>query len=81
MIDDLKTYRNEVNERARELQEIIPEVMTPQDLCYWVTALLQTAADLGACGSLDEEGMHGILQVFMENAVQMHNETNREHIH
>lgn len=78
---DIKTYRHEVNERAREIQEIIPEVMTPDNLCYWVTALLQTAADLGACGSLDEEGMHGILQVFMEHAVQLHNENNRERIH
>ena len=72
-------FMNEVDAKARQIQELIPEVLSIRELATWIGAMLRTTAELAQCGEFEDETIVGGLETYLEVARQLFREKQEIH--
>lgn len=68
-----------VSECADQIQTLIPEVLTRNQLVFWTAALLRTATELSLCGDFEREAVVDMLNKFFDQIETMDIEQQKVH--
>jgi hypothetical protein len=72
-MDDLSPdqFMEGVSDRAGKVQDLIPAVMTVNELILWTSALLRTSAELVQCAGFDRPAVVKIFEDYLEQVEQL----------